>query len=181
MYKFFLIVCLLLPNLAFSQTIADETRYEYNRKLFGDWRDENRNCINTRNEVLIRDAITYSMDKTGCKVISGVWQDFYTGKILTDVSLIDIDHVVPLREMWDSGVSYYSRSILRKVYNDMDNLVVTHRTINRSKASLEPQEWRMFATLDNQCAFLYKWYQFKIKYFLYFDQKEYNFIINYSC
>lgn len=176
-----ILALILLPSIALPQAIEQETRYEYNRKLFGNWRDDDRNCVNTRNEVLIRDAIEYELDARGCKVLNGIWRDFYTGKILTDVSVIDIDHVVPLREMWDSGLSEYPRRVLQIVYNDMDNLVVTHRSANRNKSSFEPHEWRKFNTIEQPCRFIDKWKSFKIKYNLSFDRIEYNFIINTGC
>lgn len=171
----------VFPIIVSSQIIQNETFFEYDRNTFGDWKDENRNCINTRHEVLIRDALQYQLDEQGCKVVSGLWIDFYTGEYLDDVSLIDIDHVVPLKEIWDSGGSAYSKTMLRTMFNDIDNLVVTHRKINRSKGSWEPHEWHRFDELSNYCGFLSKWTNFKMKYYLTFDQTEFDFLVENEC
>ena len=46
----------------------------YSRSEFGyGWVDEDSDCQNTRQEILIRDAIdgTIELDEDGCKVVSG--------------------------------------------------------------------------------------------------------------
>lgn len=167
---------ILLPFMVIAQEISPEYDIPYDRDLFGDWSDIDRDCINTRHEILIRDAIHFTMDERGCKVVSGMWRDYYTGEILIDVSEIDIDHIVPLKEIWDSGAIYWTTRELKEIFNDESNLVVTHRSINRSKGSDEPHEWDYYTRIVNPCRFIEKWFAFKINYNLYFDEEEINFI-----
>ena len=50
----------------------------YDRGHWGGWRDADRDCLNTRHEVLEEESlvpVTFSAD--GCKVISGRWDDPY--------------------------------------------------------------------------------------------------------
>ena len=53
---------------------------DYNRKEWRHWVDIDRDCQNTRAEVLIRDSIipvTFHTER-GCRVKSGEWFDPYT-------------------------------------------------------------------------------------------------------
>src|SRR5574341_1527614 len=71
----------------------------YDRKVqYGDWRDEDGNCRNTRAEVLIRDQVGSGLtftDSKQCTVSGGTWHDPYTGMTFHKASEVQIDHVVP--------------------------------------------------------------------------------------
>ena len=71
----------------------------YNRDQFGPWIDADGDCQNTRHEVLIEESrvpVTFKTSRQ-CIVISGEWHDPYTGRVFTDPSMLDVDHVVPLK------------------------------------------------------------------------------------
>lgn len=38
----------------------------------------------------------------GCKLSGGRWLSYYDGQAVTDPAKLDIDHMVPLAEAWDS-------------------------------------------------------------------------------
>ena len=70
----------------------------YDRKQFGNWIDADGDCQNTRHEVLIEESripVTFKTSRQ-CIVISGEWHDPYSGRVFTNSSLLDVDHVVPL-------------------------------------------------------------------------------------
>ena len=68
----------------------------YNRKLYGGWIDQDGDCQNTRHEVLIAEStVPVTLDAKGCRVVSGRWQDPYTGRVFTDPRPLDIDHFIP--------------------------------------------------------------------------------------
>ena len=82
MYRFLLLVLLCIWSV--NQTEA--TCLKYNRKDYRHWIDEDRDCQNTRNEVLIQESlepVTYKSSK-GCKVSSGKWYGSFTGKSFTN-------------------------------------------------------------------------------------------------
>ena len=67
---------------------------EYRRDQWG-WIDEDGDGQNTRIEVLIAESeipVTFTNNES-TKVASGQWTDPYTGKIFTDPSDLDIDHI----------------------------------------------------------------------------------------
>lgn len=179
--KLLIFLFLFLSSASYAQTITDESTEPYSRDIFGNWADDNGDCQNTRHEVLIRDAVYFTLDETDCKVISGLWIDFYTGEYIYSPLDIDIDHVVPLKEIWDSGGSLMTSEQLRYIANYMDNLVVTTSSLNRSKGSREPHEWRFNPRILDKCRFINKWFNFKLEFSLTFDQTELDFLYDSGC
>lgn len=56
----------------------------------------------TRSEVLIAESRIQPTLEGTCKVTAGEWFSYYDGQTLTDPKTLDIDHMVPLAEAWDS-------------------------------------------------------------------------------
>ncbi len=105
---------------------------DYDRSLWRHWVDFDGDCQDTRQEVLARDSlvpVTYSAD--GCRVLSGIWQDPYTGVAYMSPSELDIDHVVPLKWAYEHGAKDWPRWIKRTFANDPENLLVVHKSVNR--------------------------------------------------
>lgn len=73
---------------------------KYSRDKFGHgWDDENRDCQNTRQEVLISmstNPVRFADDRQ-CRVTFGRWISMYSGEVLFDASKVDIDHIFPLK------------------------------------------------------------------------------------
>ena len=72
------------------------------------------------------------------------WHDPYTGRVFTDPSLLDVDHVVPLKEAFDSGAKEWSRDKMVRYFNDLehkDHLIAVDRSANRSKGARDPARW----------------------------------------
>ena len=118
----------------------------YDRKQFGNWIDADGDCQNTRHEVLIEESripVTFKTSRQ-CIVISGEWHDPYTGRLFTNPSLLDVDHVVPLKEAFDSGADEWSRQKKIRFANDLENknhLIAVYRSANRSKGAKDPARW----------------------------------------
>ena len=79
-----------------------------------------------------------------CRVIAGEWHDPYTGRVFTNPSLLDVDHVVPLKEAFLSGAKAWSRQEKILFANDLENkdhLIAVYRSANRSKGARDPARW----------------------------------------
>jgi len=119
---------------------------EYNRKDWKHWIDEDKDCQDTRQEVLVAESttpVTFE-DERRCRVATGTWDDPYTGRTFTAPSSLDVDHVVPLREAHDSGGSNWNgdrREIFANDLEDPRSLRAVHLGANRSKGSRGPHEW----------------------------------------
>lgn len=127
---------------AAAASAARGTRNSYERDLFGGWADEDRDCMNTRHELLAQlstRAPIYSEDR--CRVIRGRWNDPYTGHIFLDSRDMDIDHLVPLHWAWQRGADRWSRDKRERFANDPINLFAVDAGTNREKGARGPLEW----------------------------------------
>ena len=123
---------------------------EYNRRDWRHWVDEDRDCQNTRAEVLIAESVapvSFAPEDDGdkCRVAAGRWVGPWTGEAFTDSSDVDIDHHVPLGHAHLSGGWQWSRERKRAYANDLDDpnsLQATSAKVNRSKGKKPPDEWR---------------------------------------
>ena len=119
----------------------------YDRDDWRHWTDEDRDCQNTRHEVLIEEsgiAVEYKTDDR-CKVEAGEWYGAYTGTVVTDPAKLDIDHLVPLANAHKSGGWSWSAQRKRSYANDLDDpghLIAVTSGANRSKGAKGPEEWR---------------------------------------
>ncbi|MEV6399233.1 HNH endonuclease, partial [Streptomyces sp. NPDC051907] len=85
--------------------MAEESRTGYARDKFKHWNaglDAADGC-NTRAEVLLAEANEAPAVAAGCKLSGGEWTSYYDDQEVTDPARLDIDHMVPLAEAWDSG------------------------------------------------------------------------------
>ena len=120
--------------------------HTYDRKQFGKWIDADGDCQDTRQEVLIEESRIPVTFKTArqCRVIAGEWRDPYTGRVFTNPSLLDVDHVVPLKEAFLSGAKNWSKQKKIQFANDLENkghLIAVYRSANRSKGAGDPARW----------------------------------------
>ncbi len=144
-------------------------RKPYDRNEFGrDWGYSSKNCLSLRYEYLLaRSKIEATTD--GCRVVAGQWRARYSGVIVYDASEIEIDFIVPLKEVWISGADRWSRERRLEFTKDTENLAVALRSNNRSKGSKDIANWR---PEEGKCLYLWQWLAVKRKYELRLDQRE---------
>ncbi|KQX30788.1 hypothetical protein ASD97_13180 [Streptomyces sp. Root63] len=82
--------------------VAEERRTEYERDSFKHWVDEDEDGCATRQEVLLAEAVTAPEQGDRCTLSGGSWTSYYDEAEVTDAKKLDIDHMVPLAEAWDS-------------------------------------------------------------------------------
>lgn len=131
-----ILLILLLPLSALGQ--------EYSRKNWSHWLDLDRDCQNTRIEVLLYYTIGEVKHKQNnpCKrIISGSWYDPYTDQFFKEASDLDIDHRVSLKEAYEMGASKWTRAQKKLFANDMQNLIPVSKRANRSKGSRYAYQW----------------------------------------
>jgi hypothetical protein len=116
------------------------SRYDWHPR----WYDTDKDCQDTRQEVLIAEGTDVKLDAKGCRVVSGTWNCLYTGAVFTDPSKLDIDHFVPLKNAHDSGGWSWTQEKRRTYSNDLelpDHLVAVSASANRSKGARGPDKW----------------------------------------
>ncbi|TCR11406.1 uncharacterized protein DUF1524 [Streptomyces sp. BK205] len=99
---------------------APESRAGYQRTSFKHWVGADRDGCSTRAEVLIAESLVAPTIEPGCKVTAGEWRSYYDGVTVTAPSVLDIDHMVPLAEAWDSGASSWTAQRRQDYANDLD-------------------------------------------------------------
>jgi hypothetical protein len=114
---------------------------QYNRKLFSHWSDDDKNCINTRHELLIKLSTSTITYKNSCNVDRGRWLDPYTDKTFYSAKDLDVDHMVPLKWAWDRGANMWSAAKRKRFANDKVNLFAVQASVNRQKGAMGPLEW----------------------------------------
>ena len=106
---------------------------------------------------------------------------FYTGKIC---DFINIDHVVSLKDAYESGASSWGASKKKAFANDRSNHVPSCGRVNSSKGSKGPSDFLRMSNdgkgleyeIVSFCEYVQKYYYVKIKYGLSFkDNKRHAF------
>ncbi|REK84531.1 HNH endonuclease [Streptomyces inhibens] len=155
---------------------AAESRDGYERSKFKHWIDEDKDGCNTRAEVLIDEAFTPPNIGPGCRLTGGSWFSYYDDKVVDGPSGLDIDHMVPLAEAWDSGASQWTAARRQAYANDLDaerSLVAATARSNRQKADQDPAQW-MPPAAHAQCPYLADWVGTKLRWSLTVDRDERN-------
>ncbi|MFI1524014.1 HNH endonuclease family protein [Kitasatospora cineracea] len=154
--------------------VAEESREGYERTKFRHWIDADKNGCNTRAEVLIAEAASAPFVGANCSLSGGVWVSPYDDVVLQDAKALDVDHVVPLAEAWDSGASGWSAEQRQAYANDLDEpraLIAVSAKSNRSKADKDVAEWLPPAE-GYRCTYLTDWTVVKTRWGLSVDQVE---------
>ena len=176
-------------GLSVLQTIRIENERPtgYVRALFEHWRDIDGDGCDAREQVLKRDSVTLpQVDPYKCKVIAGDWVSPYDGARWSDPTDIDIDHVVALKEAWDSGAWAWSAATRNAYANDTTDrrtLLAVTDNVNQQKSDRDPSNW-VPPLKSNLCTYLGNWISVKARWNLSMDQSEWGRIknlLNSSC
>ncbi|MFD5890571.1 HNH endonuclease family protein [Streptomyces sp. NPDC060334] len=156
--------------------LATEDRTGYQRTSFKHWNagaNASDGC-NTRMEVLIAEAVEAPEVGPGCTLTGGVWWSYYDERPVTPAGALDIDHMVPLAEAWDSGASAWTAARREAYANDLGqetSLVAVTARSNRQKSDQDPAEW-LPPSADALCRYGAEWTATKLRWRLAVDELE---------
>ncbi|WP_395690634.1 HNH endonuclease family protein [Nocardioides sp.] len=149
--------------------VAAETPSGYDRDLFRHWVDADGDCQDTREEVLVAES---RVPIGGCTITTGEWFSWYDGATWTAASDVDIDHLVPLKEAWDSGARGWDAATRERYANDLGDprtLVAVTDNVNQSKGDRDVAEWLP----DHRvCRYVRSWVAVKLRFGLTVDPAE---------
>ncbi|MEW2266090.1 HNH endonuclease family protein [Streptomyces sp. NPDC047853] len=156
--------------------VAAESRAGYDRDAFRHWTsgDDPSDGCSTRNEVLIAEAVEPPEVGPGCRLAGGQWWSYYDQVWVTSASGLDIDHMVPLAESWDSGAFAWTPQRREAYANDQGaaaSLVAVTARSNRSKADQDPAQWLPSAA-EVHCRYVAEWVGTKLRWNLTADETE---------
>ncbi|MFE1996403.1 HNH endonuclease family protein [Streptomyces parvulus] len=167
---------LSLTEAVAALPIAAESREGYDRDAFRHWNtgaDPTDGC-NTRAEVLIAEAVEPPTVGAKCRLTGGRWFSYYDQVWVTSASGLDIDHMGPLAEAWDSGASTWSAQRREAYANDLGaeaSLVAVTARSNRSKSDQDPATWLPPAA-EVHCRYVAEWVGTKLRWSLSADEAE---------
>jgi hypothetical protein len=134
------------------------------------WTDDDHDCQDTRNEVLIAESeipVTFK-DRRKCKVMRGRWTCAYTGVVITDPRRLDVDHFVPLGNAARSGGQAWDSARKRSYANDLvdpGQLIAVIASANRAKGDRGPERW-LPPDPAYRCTYLHQWFAVKKRWHL---------------
>jgi len=159
--------------------VQEEKRTGYKRESFKHWIGTGNGC-DARKSVIISEAIVKpSVDKK-CSIVGGEWLSIYDSTKVTDAKKLDVDHMVPLAEAWDSGANTWDakkRELYANDQIDSRHLIAVTGSSNRSKSDQDPAEW-LPTNKAYVCEYLVNWISIKVRWSLSIDKKEKDAIAN---
>ena len=156
--------------------VEAESRDGYDRDAFRHWNtgDDPSDGCNTRAEVLLDEAVEPPTVGPRCRLSGGRWWSYYDQVWVTSASGLDIDHMVPLAESWDSGASAWTAQRREAYANDQGSaasLVAVTARSNRSKSDQDPAQWLPPAA-EVHCRYAAEWVATKLRWSLAADETE---------
>lgn len=125
---------------------APKTGYDRTGDFGTAWRDVDRNGCNTRDDILARD-LTSTTRSGSCKVTSGTLSSAYSGQTIPFTrgvrtsALVQIDHLVPLMDAWQTGAQQLSAADRLSLANDPLNLQAVEGDLNEQKSDSDAASW----------------------------------------
>ncbi len=160
--------------------VRNETPTGYDRNLFNHWVSQGNGC-DTRDRVLIDESLTNAqVSYPGCVVLAGDWYSSFDNVTTSDPTDLDIDHLVPLKEAWDSGAINWTASQREAFANDLDDnraLIAVTASSNRSKGAADPSNW-IPPHQPAVCGYLEDWVAVKVRWQLSMDSSEHGRVRN---
>jgi len=154
--------------------VSSEHSNGYNRDLFKLWVDANHDGCNTRKEVLLVEAAKRPSENSSCTLIGGSWKSAYDNITFTSARSLDIDHMVPLSEAWQSGAYRWDSDTRERYANDLGysrSLIAVSASTNRAKGDKDPYLW-MPPNRGYWCQYVGDWIAIKYRWGLTIDPTE---------
>lgn len=155
--------------------VAVQNNAGYDRdRYFGGWNDADRDCQDTRAEVLVAEtkaSLTYTTTRR-CTVATGRWVTTWDNKVHTSAKTVQIDHTVPVVEAWGSGARTWSQARRVAFYNDIGyagTLNAQTTLLNQQKQAKGPEDWM---PQQNRCAYIAQWVTVKARWGMTVDARE---------
>jgi hypothetical protein len=155
--------------------VEDERPRGYDREAWPHWTDADGDCMDARQEVLLAESLErVELTPDGCRVVSGLWRDAFTGETFRDPTRLDVDHMVPLAEAYRSGGRDWGVDRRAGFANDLEDgrtLIAVSASANRAKGDQGPEDW-LPPEADYRCRYVANWVAVKVRWSLSMDERE---------
>nr|WP_152886348.1 HNH endonuclease family protein [Streptomyces adustus] len=136
----------MFQALAWIEEAPEGPRDDYSRAQCKHWNkglNPNDGC-DTRKEVILAEALEAPAVGPKCALMGGRWWSEYDQTWITSASSLDVGHMVPLAEAWDSGAAAWTAARCEAYANDQgapNSLIAVSGSSNRSEADKDPADW----------------------------------------
>ena len=166
----------VVARLEGLQVARRGSQTDYDRDDWRHWVDEDRDCQNTRAEVLIAESLEAVEFAGGedCRVVGGKWLAPWSGEVFVAANDVDIDHHVPLGHAHESGGWRWNERRKMEFANDLGDpasLQTTKASVNRAKGKQPPDQWRP-DDVRGWCGYAADWIAVKSRWELTVTQAE---------
>ncbi len=144
----------------------------FGRDQWVHWLDVDGDGCDTRDEVLVAEAVAAPRTSGGCDADGGAWRSIYDGEVGDDPSTFDVDHLVPLAEAHRSGGWSWDAERKTAYANDLGDprtLVAVSASSNRAKGDRDPAGWLPEVDV---CEYVGDWVAVKARWSLSVDAEE---------
>lgn len=156
---------------------APEHRAGWTSRRFPGWTAPDVDGCRTPSKVFLAEAIVGPRVRAGYDLRGGKWRSPYDGEVRTTVSRLTADHLVGLREAWESGGYRWSLRTRRQHANDLgyaSTLIAVTTASATAKGGREPQDWLPQKVF--RCSYLGQWVAVKWRWRLTVDPVERRFL-----
>jgi hypothetical protein len=167
-----------LGGAAAARPAAVDQVPDYDRDRFGDgWADVDRDCQDTRQEILQRDLVDVALTADGCDVATGTPNDPYTGTTIPfrrgqgTSDDVQVDHVIPLSYAWHAGAWQWTDEQREAFANDPAELRAVDGPTNNAKGDRGPSRW-LPPNPGTHCAYATGWRDIASAYALVLDPAD---------
>jgi hypothetical protein len=158
--------------LAKLEMRAETASDSYDRAKFRHWVDADGDGCDTRDEVLLMESTTQVFYSGGCSISFGTWNSWYDSRLWQSPADVDIDHLVALKEAWESGAHGWGAARRTAFANDLGHpwsLEAVTDNVNASKGDRDPAQW---LPSFSRCRYAIHWATVKYRWNLSIDQAE---------
>ena len=155
---------------------APEHRAGWTSRRFPGWTTDVDGCL-TPSRVFLDQAVVAPRVRAGCDLRGGTWRSRYDGAVRRSVSRLTADHLVGLREAWESGAYRWSLRTRGQHANDLgypSTLIAVTKASATAKGGREPQDWLPRKAF--RCSYLGQWVAVKWRWRLAVDPAERRFL-----
>lgn len=154
--------------------VAKEHPDGYTREHFPTWLAPDASGCDARTLVLLRESTVSIATATACSATGGRWVSPYDGELINDPGNAQIDHLVSVKEAWDSGARAWTAEQRAAYANDITDLRTLHvvtPAANSSKGDRDPSNW-LPPRADYVCTYLGEWLAVNARWGLTMDESE---------
>lgn len=158
--------------------VQEESDLDYPNNFGGAGWKQKSNCQTDALVLKVESRTEASSTTRKCKPATGYWISPYDGKTWTQASKLEIDHMVPKREAWESGASAWTDARRKAFKNDRGygpSLIAVTEHENASKGDEEPGFERGYylpPLASYRCTYVAEWIAVKWRWSLSVDVIE---------